>query len=609
MESQLGYEDFTVWVDGEEVERWREEGIKPDPSRESDSGKEPEQTGEDTLRTSPNWQEDMFYPEWQVFDLHFEAGQQRTVRHTYRTPPHWFTSTPATSEFTYVLRTGANWAGTIGRAEVVVDFDGLRLADMLGASPSNFTVSESTIRWVFEDFEPHYDININYHDGGYNSWLRAGHLPSLPHPEDWDWDPLVVDAAEAFRTRTAGDDRKQIIGALRQAVAALEGQPERFLSEEEGARNQAIKLFRLWEAQCLEESGRKTEALAVYRDAVGGTTAAVRMIELGLDVGDWEAVRAGYIFLYVLSSDEVHAERDWLGSEARDVGGTYSIAARWACSVIPEDQHPDFSSVIKVLSNGSPTWREQSSSYTVSLPFCVKTDWHYRRAKLWYQVLHVDGTVTELMALDYPPQELRDLREISHGTFEIEVSKDNAPNETAPLQIEWWVEVETRSGIFYGMEPCTVVLEPGGAISGRVTDLRGSPLAGVLVGLQDQVPGGTIAQAKTDDSGFYQFSYLPSGDYYVWFMTEGYVPTWHGNVSSGNNSPAITVESASETTGIDMALAPEVTESEAATSTGPEITDDDPSPADDRWLVAALAVLAFVALASILLILNRQRAT
>jgi len=552
-ESQLGYEDFTVWVDGEEVESWREEGIEPDPSLESDSGGEPEQSGETPLRNGPDWQEDMFYPEWQVFDLHFEAGQRRTVRHTYRTPPHWFQS-PWSVEFTYVLRTGANWAGTIGRAEVVVDLAGLDLAQLRGASPDNFTVSDNHITWLFWDFEPEYDIHINYYDA---CLLRA----------EAQW---------------LGEESPQ-------------------------------SLTNLEEARRLVETGQKAEALAIYRDAteMEGLLAverAVNLVELGIDWEDWGAVGEGFNYLMDTSS-YVHAEYGSLFKKTYDVGGSRSIAAAWASGVVPEDQHPDVSSLIEVGSDDLPTYSEDDASYTVLLPFYVKSSWPYRWVRLWYQVSDADGSVTTWTASDYPTGETATLRESGHGTFEVQVPKDRLRNLLAPVLLGWRVEVETWSGMIYRMDPSTVVLHPKaglGAISGYVTDLGGNPLTGVVVGLQTQVPGRTIAHEKTNSSGFYRFSDLPSGDYYIWFNTEGYVPAWHGNVPSGDKSRPIAVEAASETTGINIALAPEVKETETTTDTSSDPTDDELSPADDRWSLTALAVLSVLALLCLFLI-NRHR--
>jgi len=124
---------------------------------------------------------------WHVKVVHFNRGQTVNVRDVYRTivssqvnvSPGYQGGNFSTF---YVLRTGASWAGKIGRAEVVVHMKrpgarAVRLASYAAAGnpdpykiawskfpagtvlwrgPSTPTVSGNTIRFVRSNFEPGY---------------------------------------------------------------------------------------------------------------------------------------------------------------------------------------------------------------------------------------------------------------------------------------------------------------------------------------------------------------------------------------------------------------------------------------------------------------------
>uniref|UniRef100_UPI0035B53199 hypothetical protein n=1 Tax=Symbiobacterium terraclitae TaxID=557451 RepID=UPI0035B53199 len=67
----------------------------------------------------------------------------------------------------YVLRTGAHWAGSIGRAEAVVTMDSpIRAEDLLTrdgdwrSTTPGWTLEEGALRWVWEDVEPDFDLHL-----------------------------------------------------------------------------------------------------------------------------------------------------------------------------------------------------------------------------------------------------------------------------------------------------------------------------------------------------------------------------------------------------------------------------------------------------------------
>ena len=55
--------------------------------------------------------------------------------------------------FTYILETGASWAGTIGSADIVVTLDGIDV-DWLDEIDPRARVKGKTLRWRFRNFEP-----------------------------------------------------------------------------------------------------------------------------------------------------------------------------------------------------------------------------------------------------------------------------------------------------------------------------------------------------------------------------------------------------------------------------------------------------------------------
>jgi hypothetical protein len=119
-------------------------------------------------------------------------------------------------------------------------------------------------------------------------------------------------------------------------------------------------------------------------------------------------------------------------------------------------------------------------------------------------------------------------------------------------------------------------LLPAAAISGRVVDGNGDPIAGVLVqasrllwydGRSQLVPGRVF---RTDDRGAFRVFGLKPGRYYVFAsdvaeMAEtggnpmGFVPTFYPNTASPGPSAAVTVQAGDDLTGYDITLVSEPT--------------------------------------------------
>jgi len=136
-------EDLRVEVDGREV---------PVEIRESSYGKE-----------NP----DADPAEWAVYPVRFRAGQPLEMVVRYRMPvagygkgfgaPFWVS---------YVLRTGAHWAGPIGRVEAVITMDrpireeDIVAQDALRTTTPGWVLEDGALRWVWEDVEPDFDLYL-----------------------------------------------------------------------------------------------------------------------------------------------------------------------------------------------------------------------------------------------------------------------------------------------------------------------------------------------------------------------------------------------------------------------------------------------------------------
>lgn len=95
--------------------------------------------------------------EYQVWDywwtkrVAFAAGQTRIIRDHYVGEPG--SEVGGTQWFTYVLESGASWAGTIGSAEIIVTLDGISPKWISEIDPEPLSKGR-TLRWSLRDFEP-----------------------------------------------------------------------------------------------------------------------------------------------------------------------------------------------------------------------------------------------------------------------------------------------------------------------------------------------------------------------------------------------------------------------------------------------------------------------
>lgn len=108
------------------------------------------------------------YDAWYVKDIPFGAGQTRTVVDEYSTElgsseDSMMTNYQKLLNFTYILRTGRNWKGPIGKAVIIVDTSGMSADHYeLWPDPPGFIRSKGKISWTLTNFEPKSDISIEF---------------------------------------------------------------------------------------------------------------------------------------------------------------------------------------------------------------------------------------------------------------------------------------------------------------------------------------------------------------------------------------------------------------------------------------------------------------
>jgi hypothetical protein len=102
---------------------------------------------------------------WYTKRVHFAAGQTRIVIDSYDgggggdTSGHLY--------FVYVIRTGAAWKETIGRAVITADLSGIRKYSLVGIEPAGYTRNGDIVTWDLRDLEPTDDSDIKI------EWLRG----------------------------------------------------------------------------------------------------------------------------------------------------------------------------------------------------------------------------------------------------------------------------------------------------------------------------------------------------------------------------------------------------------------------------------------------------
>lgn len=114
--------------------------------------------------------------EWYLWQSEFQQGESKTIEVHYSLP---FGMLYKTNErfFMYLLSTGANWKGTIGKAEIIINLKDIEMDSIISIRPDNCVKSNKQLIWTFSDFEPSpkNDIRVLYNSSKilYNGSKRA----------------------------------------------------------------------------------------------------------------------------------------------------------------------------------------------------------------------------------------------------------------------------------------------------------------------------------------------------------------------------------------------------------------------------------------------------
>jgi hypothetical protein len=101
--------------------------------------------------------------EWYLWDSEFQKGESKAIEVQYSLPFGMLYKSNKRF-FTYLVSTGANWKGTIGKAEIIVNLKGIEMDSIISQQPSNCEISNNQLTWTFLDFEPttNDDIKVFY---------------------------------------------------------------------------------------------------------------------------------------------------------------------------------------------------------------------------------------------------------------------------------------------------------------------------------------------------------------------------------------------------------------------------------------------------------------
>lgn len=101
--------------------------------------------------------------DWYLWEGEFEKGESKTIDVQYSLPFGMLYKSNKRF-FTYLVSTGANWMGTIGKAEIIVNLKDIEMDSIVSCQPEHCDIINKQIIWTFSDLEPttNHDIKIFY---------------------------------------------------------------------------------------------------------------------------------------------------------------------------------------------------------------------------------------------------------------------------------------------------------------------------------------------------------------------------------------------------------------------------------------------------------------
>jgi hypothetical protein len=132
---------FRTWVDGERVRVTVKTGLEPEG----------------------NNADELYFPQWYTWKMHFNAGERIKVVNKY-----WFVNSYGgeNSEwFSYILRSGATWKGPIGKITIRVRLEDCSISDVwFHEMQPTYIEEDGLIVWEAENIKPEQDVNVLYAD-------------------------------------------------------------------------------------------------------------------------------------------------------------------------------------------------------------------------------------------------------------------------------------------------------------------------------------------------------------------------------------------------------------------------------------------------------------
>ena len=141
--------------------------------------------------------------DWYLWDGEFQKDESKTIEVQYSLP---FGARYKSNKrfFTYLLSTGADWNGSIGYAEVVVNLKDIAIDSIVSQKPSGCVIADNQLVWAFNDFEPTtaHDVIVNYNSNKnrYNGKINTTPLIMIDGEikEDHKLDELPPTAIASF---------------------------------------------------------------------------------------------------------------------------------------------------------------------------------------------------------------------------------------------------------------------------------------------------------------------------------------------------------------------------------------------------------------------------